>query len=145
MGGGLGMIQAHYISCALYCYYCYISSTSDHQALELGGWGPLPYCIHSLVQLVSTALPPPWTSPLERAPMGQQHGGRVATWAQGQGVSCPALDAYGRVLGCCILKLCWAWRRSLELLSKASPQADGGLVLARGRGFGWRSDPGAGL
>ena len=25
---------------ALYFYYYYISSTSDHQALEFGGWGP---------------------------------------------------------------------------------------------------------
>ena len=29
------MIQAHYTYCALYFYYYYISSTSDHQALEL--------------------------------------------------------------------------------------------------------------
>jgi len=36
---GLGMIQAHYTYHALYCYYYYISSTSD-QALDLGGWGP---------------------------------------------------------------------------------------------------------
>ena len=35
------MIQEHYISCVLYfCYDC-ISSTSDHQALDPGGWGPL--------------------------------------------------------------------------------------------------------
>ena len=39
-GDGLGMIQAHYIYCALYFYYYYISSTSDHQALDLRGWGP---------------------------------------------------------------------------------------------------------
>ena len=37
----LGMIQGHYIYCALYLYYYYISSTSDHQALDLGGRGPL--------------------------------------------------------------------------------------------------------
>ena len=35
------MIQAHYIDCALYFYYYYISSTSDHQALDPEGWGPL--------------------------------------------------------------------------------------------------------
>ena len=34
------MIEEHYISCVLYfCYDC-ISSTSDHQALDPGGWGP---------------------------------------------------------------------------------------------------------
>ena len=40
-GDGLGMIQAHYIYCALYFYYYYISFISDHQALDTGGWGPL--------------------------------------------------------------------------------------------------------
>ena len=34
----LGMIPVHYIYLALY-----ISSTSDHQALDPGGWGPLFY------------------------------------------------------------------------------------------------------
>ena len=34
---GLGMIQVHYIYCALYFNYYYISSTSDHQALDLRG------------------------------------------------------------------------------------------------------------
>ena len=38
---GLGMIQVHYIYCVLYFFYYYISSTSDHQALDLGGWGLL--------------------------------------------------------------------------------------------------------
>ena len=41
-GCGFRMIQVHYIYCALYFYY-YTSSTSDHQALEVGdpgGWGP---------------------------------------------------------------------------------------------------------
>ena len=39
-GYGLGMIQVHYICCALYFhYYYYISSTSDHQAFDPGGWG----------------------------------------------------------------------------------------------------------
>ena len=40
-GDVFGMIQGHYIYCALYFYYSYISSTSDHQALDLGGRGPL--------------------------------------------------------------------------------------------------------
>ena len=40
-GDGFGVIQAHYIYCALYFYYYYISSTSHHQALNPGGWGPL--------------------------------------------------------------------------------------------------------
>ena len=39
-GDGLGMIQAHYACCALYFYCYYISSTSDHQVLDPGGWGP---------------------------------------------------------------------------------------------------------
>ena len=40
-GDGSGMIQGHYLYCALYfCYYC-ISSISDLQELDLGGWGPL--------------------------------------------------------------------------------------------------------
>ena len=44
-GDGFGMIQAH-IYCALYFYhYYYISSTSDHQALDHGGWGLLLYII----------------------------------------------------------------------------------------------------
>ena len=39
-GDGFRMIQAPYIYCALYFYYYYISSTADHQALDLGGGGP---------------------------------------------------------------------------------------------------------
>ena len=39
-GNGFGMVQACYMYCALYFYY-YISSTSDHQALDPGGWGTL--------------------------------------------------------------------------------------------------------
>ena len=39
--GSLGMIQVHFIYCVLYFYYHYISSTSDHQELDPGGWGPL--------------------------------------------------------------------------------------------------------
>ena len=39
-GGGndFRRIQVHYIYCALYFYYYYISSTSDHQTLDPGGW-----------------------------------------------------------------------------------------------------------
>ena len=39
---GFRMTQAHYMFQALYFYYCYISSTSYYQALDLGGWGALP-------------------------------------------------------------------------------------------------------
>ena len=42
MGNGFGMIQVHYIYCAFYFYCYYISCTSDHQALDPGGWEPLP-------------------------------------------------------------------------------------------------------
>ena len=35
--GCVGLIQAPYIYCALYFHYYYISSTSDHQALDPGG------------------------------------------------------------------------------------------------------------
>ena len=35
------MTQTHYIYCALYFYYYYVISTSDHQALDPRGWGPL--------------------------------------------------------------------------------------------------------
>ena len=40
-GDGFRMIQARYIYCALYFYCYYISSNSDHQALDPGCWGPL--------------------------------------------------------------------------------------------------------
>ena len=41
--GLLGKSQARYIYCALYVYYCYISSTSAQQVSNPGGWGPLGY------------------------------------------------------------------------------------------------------
>ena len=44
-GVGFRMIQAHYTDCALYSSYCYISSTSDHQALDPRGWRALPQII----------------------------------------------------------------------------------------------------
>ena len=39
-GCGFWMIQVHYIYHVLYFYCNYINSTSDHQALDPGGWGP---------------------------------------------------------------------------------------------------------
>ena len=38
--GGFLMLQAHYIYCVLYFNYYYISSTSDHQALDPGVGDP---------------------------------------------------------------------------------------------------------
>ena len=34
------MIWGHCIYCALYFYFCYISSISNHQAFDPRGWGP---------------------------------------------------------------------------------------------------------
>ena len=49
-GDGFRMIQVHYIYCALYFYYYYISSTSDHQALDSRGWGPrFPFLVLFLI------------------------------------------------------------------------------------------------
>ena len=39
-GDGLGIIQVHCIYCVLYFYYYSISSSSDHQALDLEDQGP---------------------------------------------------------------------------------------------------------
>ena len=39
--GGFRIIQTHCIYCALYFYYYYINSASDHQALDPRCWGPL--------------------------------------------------------------------------------------------------------
>ena len=41
VGRGFRMIQVHYIYCVLYFYSYNINSTSDHQALDSGVWGPL--------------------------------------------------------------------------------------------------------
>ena len=41
VGYGLRMIPTYYIYCALYFYYNYISCTSDQQALDPRGWGPM--------------------------------------------------------------------------------------------------------
>ena len=40
-GDGLGMIETHYVYYVLYFYYYCIRSTSDHQALDPSGSGPL--------------------------------------------------------------------------------------------------------
>ena len=45
VGDGLGMIQVHYIYCALYFYYYYISSTSDHQTFYQPSFYPDPFIL----------------------------------------------------------------------------------------------------
>ena len=47
-GDGFGMIQGYYTYCALYFYSYYISSTSDHQALDPGGWRSLLFRIQAI-------------------------------------------------------------------------------------------------
>ena len=42
IGNGFWMIQVHYIHCSFYFYYYYLSSTSDCQASDPGGWRCLP-------------------------------------------------------------------------------------------------------
>lgn len=37
------MAQAYYLYCALYFCHCSICSTSDHQTLDPGDWGPLTW------------------------------------------------------------------------------------------------------
>lgn len=48
-GVGTGMVLRWFkcIYCVLYFCYYYLSSTSDHQALALRGWGPLIHLIIS--------------------------------------------------------------------------------------------------
>lgn len=58
-GGGFGVIQMHYIYCALYFYFYCISSTSDHQALDPGGWEPLSQdktlgCLHQTLAVMKS-------------------------------------------------------------------------------------------
>ena len=54
--------QAHYIYCAIYFYYDYISCTSDHQTLDPRGWGPLLYitlyfsCVYAILKLFTSYL-----------------------------------------------------------------------------------------
>ena len=69
-GGTFGMIQGHSIYFALYFYYYYINSTSDHQALDSRDQGPpvLEYvsgpndmtflCVSSVASVVSSSLRP---------------------------------------------------------------------------------------
>ena len=45
---GFGMIQGYYTYCAVYFCYYYISSISDHQALDPGGWRPLLFRIRAI-------------------------------------------------------------------------------------------------
>ena len=45
---GLRMLQVHYTHCTLHFCFRGISSTSDHQALNPRGWGPLAQNIHSM-------------------------------------------------------------------------------------------------
>ena len=52
------MIQAHYISCAVCFDHCYIRFTSDHQALDPRGWGPLLYGVLPTVTLNYLLSPP---------------------------------------------------------------------------------------
>ena len=51
------MIQVHYIHCAFYFYYCDISSTSDHQALEPRVWRLLSQIIrHDRAETLSSRM-----------------------------------------------------------------------------------------
>lgn len=52
------MIQAHCLYCALSFYYYDINSTSDHRALDLGGWGHLLPSIQAFESLDETVLLP---------------------------------------------------------------------------------------
>ena len=55
-GNRFRMMQVYYIYCALYFYYYDISSTSDHQALDPGGWDP--YFRAHCVSLTEKAMAP---------------------------------------------------------------------------------------
>ena len=55
----------HYIYHALYFYYYYINSTSDHQALDLRNWGSL---LQTTTQLKSGQDYPDTRSSVLRAP-----------------------------------------------------------------------------
>ena len=60
--GLLGKSQARYIYCALYVYYCYISSTSAQQVSNPGGWGPLGYRCGSGIPWWLAVTDSPWES-----------------------------------------------------------------------------------
>ena len=66
----LTCMQAHYIYCAFYFYYYYISSTSDHQTLDPGGWGP---CLRG-VSMSDTPSPCPLFLPGPWGRFGQNPG-----------------------------------------------------------------------
>ena len=46
------MIAAHYTYCALYFYHYYTSYTSDHQALDPRGCGPMRYRTFELGSMI---------------------------------------------------------------------------------------------
>ena len=76
-GDGLGIIQMHYIYCAIYFHYYYISS--DQQELVPRGWGLLLYnklMIES--KLLSGVLKRELGEPPHLLPVSQKH--RLATW-----------------------------------------------------------------
>ena len=72
-----------YIYCALYFYYSDTTSTSDHQALDPRGWGPLLYWIVK----TSWAGPITWVSSLPFAgfQLEKQRRGRAVA-VRGVGV-----------------------------------------------------------
>ena len=74
------MVQMHYIYCAIYFYYYYISFTSDQQALDPQGWGLL---LHNELttesKLLSRALERGCGSPT-LLPVSRRHS--LATWVQ---------------------------------------------------------------
>lgn len=56
-------MQAHRTYCALCLYHYHVSSASNHQVLDPGGWGPLPWGTALYGQLI-------------RDPGGTDHGGQ---------------------------------------------------------------------
>ena len=77
-GDGLGIIQMHYIYCAIYFHYYYISS--DQQELVPRGWGLLLYnklMIESKL-LSGVFLKRELGEPPHLLPVSQKH--RLATW-----------------------------------------------------------------
>ena len=62
MGDGFRMVQVHYIYCELHLYFYYVSSTSDQEALDPRGWGPMPWgaavTSHSSLWMATAGLKP---------------------------------------------------------------------------------------
>ena len=58
MGDGFRMVQAHYIYCELRLYYYYVSSTSDQDALDPRGWGPMPWGAAVALWMATAGLKP---------------------------------------------------------------------------------------